>query len=262
MSRTWLIGVSVVAHAAVAAGLFVSGVWHIERVEAHVGPTYLTQPPPPPPPPPGGAIKGAVKPDPNQKPKLKPHPDKIVQIPDKRPDETVATTSNDPRPESTTDSETVSPCLENCGPPAPPVAAVCGNGSRELGEQCDDGNTAGGDGCSATCTLEPKPAPRVATIGTNVLQGLRMSGDTQIQPSSSTQSMMIHNGDEKVHGTVKLCISTDGAVSSATMHDSTRYRDYDATLLSAVQGWRYRPYSVNGVAVPACSMVSFIYTIR
>jgi fibro-slime domain-containing protein len=30
----------------------------------------------------------------------------------------------------------------------------CGNGAVETGEQCDDGNTNAGDGCSPTCTLE------------------------------------------------------------------------------------------------------------
>ena len=34
------------------------------------------------------------------------------------------------------------------------VAPPCGNGSLDPGEQCDDGNTADHDGCSATCTLE------------------------------------------------------------------------------------------------------------
>lgn len=34
------------------------------------------------------------------------------------------------------------------------VDAVCGNGHVEASEQCDDGNTAAGDGCSATCTTE------------------------------------------------------------------------------------------------------------
>jgi len=32
--------------------------------------------------------------------------------------------------------------------------SVCGNGIVESGEECDDGNTISGDGCSATCTLE------------------------------------------------------------------------------------------------------------
>ena len=31
---------------------------------------------------------------------------------------------------------------------------ACGDGILQLGEQCDDGNLAGGDGCSATCGLE------------------------------------------------------------------------------------------------------------
>ncbi len=33
-------------------------------------------------------------------------------------------------------------------------AAGCGNGVLESGEQCDDGNTAPGDGCSPTCQIE------------------------------------------------------------------------------------------------------------
>jgi len=38
--------------------------------------------------------------------------------------------------------------LAGCG------GSVCGNGQIESGEQCDDGNTADGDGCSATCRAE------------------------------------------------------------------------------------------------------------
>lgn len=34
------------------------------------------------------------------------------------------------------------------------AGAVCGNGIREPGEQCDDGNLLAGDGCSAECRLE------------------------------------------------------------------------------------------------------------
>lgn len=42
-----------------------------------------------------------------------------------------------------------------CGEQPP----VCGNGVVEAGEQCDDGNTNNGDGCSATCQVEPPPPP-------------------------------------------------------------------------------------------------------
>ncbi len=43
-------------------------------------------------------------------------------------------------------------CGDLCMPPS-----VCGNGIIESGEQCDDGNTNGGDGCSSTCQNEPAP---------------------------------------------------------------------------------------------------------
>jgi cysteine-rich repeat protein len=33
------------------------------------------------------------------------------------------------------------------------VPIACGNGILQTGEQCDDGNTTTGDGCSSTCTL-------------------------------------------------------------------------------------------------------------
>lgn len=40
------------------------------------------------------------------------------------------------------------------GAPAPAACLTCGNGTLEAGEQCDDGNNANGDCCSATCQFE------------------------------------------------------------------------------------------------------------
>src|SRR3990172_4383203 len=40
------------------------------------------------------------------------------------------------------------------GPRTNGVAPVCGNGAREGAEECDDGDTVAGDGCSAACTVE------------------------------------------------------------------------------------------------------------
>ncbi len=49
------------------------------------------------------------------------------------------------------------------------LSAVCGNGTVESSEQCDDGNAASGDGCSPQCAVEPRflcsgGSPSVCTI--------------------------------------------------------------------------------------------------
>jgi cysteine-rich repeat protein len=38
--------------------------------------------------------------------------------------------------------------------PPPPPPGVCGDGTVNLGEECDDGNTRNNDGCSAQCKYE------------------------------------------------------------------------------------------------------------
>ncbi|QRO00061.1 PQQ-dependent sugar dehydrogenase [Archangium violaceum] len=44
--------------------------------------------------------------------------------------------------------------LEPVACPGSSTGPVCGNGTVEGSEQCDDGNTSSGDGCNATCTIE------------------------------------------------------------------------------------------------------------
>jgi cysteine-rich repeat protein len=47
-------------------------------------------------------------------------------------------------------------CTVACLPEAPPAgtSSSCGDGTPDLDEECDDGNTASDDGCSATCEIE------------------------------------------------------------------------------------------------------------
>ncbi len=49
----------------------------------------------------------------------------------------------------------------------------CGNGGLDAGEACDDGNTANGDGCSATCQLEVTPTPTNTPTNTPPRQRIR-----------------------------------------------------------------------------------------
>lgn len=43
---------------------------------------------------------------------------------------------------------------DNCDGNIDETCAICGNNVTEFGEQCDDGNLANGDGCSASCQIE------------------------------------------------------------------------------------------------------------
>lgn len=47
---------------------------------------------------------------------------------------------------------------------------MCGNGIINLSEQCDDGNTVSGDGCSATCTIESSALPAPAATPPTLLE--------------------------------------------------------------------------------------------
>lgn len=56
------------------------------------------------------------------------------------------------------------------------VDSVCGDGLVEAGEQCDDGNTAGGDGCSDTCQYE-------TVCGDGLQEGLEQCDDGNNLPN-------------------------------------------------------------------------------
>src|SRR5438046_8668963 len=64
---------------------------------------------------------------------------------------------------------------------------VCGNHILDPGEQCDDGNTVSGDGCSPTCQREPRCGagardPREARDARNTRAGDRGTETTQQEP--------------------------------------------------------------------------------
>ncbi len=64
-------------------------------------------------------------------------------------------------------------CSATCQTENPP-GSECGNGAVEAGEQCDDGNTLGGDGCTATCQSEDTQDP---VCGNGVVEGSEACDD-------------------------------------------------------------------------------------
>jgi TonB family protein len=132
--------------------------------------------------------------------------------------------------------------------------AVCGNGTVEAGEQCDDGNTVAGDDCSPHCLL--------ASAVVNYKDLNRISGKTKLDPRDETRNRMMLDGVTSVRAVVKLCIAITGNVTEATLVIPTGYAAYDQILLEAVRDWRYQPYTRNGSPRPACSVVNFVYAVK
>jgi cysteine-rich repeat protein len=56
-------------------------------------------------------------------------------------------------------------------------AALCGDGKWDTGEGCDDANTQGGDGCSATCTVEALCGDGALDLGEACDDGNTLNGD-------------------------------------------------------------------------------------
>ena len=88
--------------------------------------------------------------------------------------------------------------------PTPTATPGCGNGVREAGEQCDDGNTVNLDGCDATCRFEQNQ--RVTFLK------LQFGTDPSFCPVN-------HFGGAFVGGTVQgsLQSSLDGGVANGSI---------------------------------------------
>jgi TonB family protein len=111
--------------------------------------------------------------------------------------------------------------------------------------------------------LPPAPtAPAETIIPSSALDLLRISGETQVHPTSATHHEMVADRIAMAVGTIRLCVSVHGEVTSAQLLRSTKYPDYDARLLAAVRAWRYKPYLNHGQAVRVCSAVTFQYKPR
>jgi hypothetical protein len=58
----------------------------------------------------------------------------------------------------------------------------------------------------------------------------------------------------------KLCLDTSGAITTVTQLKTSGFPAYDQKLKSKIGEWKYKPYQVNGKAVPVCTAVTFIYS--
>ncbi len=223
---TIIIIVSIVIHAGVGGAVVVQSLWAIKKLEPPDTELALASPPPPPPPPPAGSNKPKVE------------AKKIVR-------------------------KAKEPTQPDLKKPEPEQVQVVEDEGVEGGvEGGVSGGVLGGvEGGVLGGVEEPpkKEAPKV--VPQVALEAQRISGEKDIQPPNDVATQMARSGKGTV-GVVKMCLTEGGTVSSLSMLKSTNYPGYDNKIKSKMREWRYRPFQVNGKAVPVCTSVTFIYRPR
>lgn len=236
--KALLFGVSVSLHAGGIVALVLWSFWTIEKLAPKYVPVTFQasmQPPPPPPPP-------APPPAPQ---KVTPKAPKVIKDtvqpvakpdPDPRPDPGPTSTGN---PEGPTDPDATGPG-DPSGVPGGTGAAPCV-----------------GDCGGPPAVVEP---PKVIDMKTAEAQRLSGTRDIPLPPAVSHE--LRAQGQSRAMAVVRLCLSTGGAPTSVTFVKSTGFPEADARIRDEMQAWRYRPYAVNGRAVPVCTAVQFVYQLE
>ena len=110
-----------------------------------------------------------------------------------------------------------------------------------------------------TAPAPPSPPAPPHIVSQADVQAQMISGDKRVHPDGSTRTMMLRDGKTRLVSIFKLCVSAAGKVASVQLMRSTGYRAYDGKLEGAMRTWKFRPFMVDGRAVPICSVYTFIY---
>jgi periplasmic protein TonB len=226
---TVIVAVSIFVHAAVGAVVIVRSLWTINKLEPPDTELALGAPPPPPPPPPAGSSKPKTE----VKKTVKKVKEPTQPDPEKKPE---------PAAEEESEDEGVEGGVEG-GVAGGVVGGVLGG---------VEGGVLGGVSDAPPKPQEPKVVPQVA------LEAQRISGEKDIQPPNDVATQIARSGKGTV-GVVKMCLAAGGSVQKLNVLKSTGYPGYDNKIKSKMREWKYRPFMVNGKAVPVCTSVTFIY---
>ncbi len=245
-NRRYLVAFSLSAHLAVVFGLFVAGFWRLDRLDSPRHTIDLAVASPPPPAPSGSPSAATPEPFVKKKPRVIP---KVLTQPTLPEPETKPAATELPPSDgdggtgsgagsgSGTDPKGTGDCVgDHCGPAQPTEV------KKVEPERCQ------------TCDPIQVPPP--------MIRGMRISGDTQIQPPDLEKTALLRSGKTRATATVKVCVGETGNTTQLTIYKGSGYAGWDTAILRALQNWRYKPHKIGDRAVTVCGMVTFIYEIH
>jgi len=80
-----------------------------------------------------------------------------------------------------------------------------------------------------------------------------------IVPDDMEKVEMVKRKLTRVIHSSKVCLATDGHISSVTMLRSSGVPKYDEKIRKRISDWEYKPFEINGKPAPVCTTVTIIY---
>jgi serine/threonine protein kinase/outer membrane biosynthesis protein TonB len=116
----------------------------------------------------------------------------------------------------------------------------------------------------------PPPTPAApagpsapAVIAAVALEANRTSGDRNIVPDSATMDAITRSGTDKVASSYKICVGTDGNISTVSLLKTSGFPAYDDKIQATIRrDWRYRPFQIDGKPTAVCTAIRFVYAQR
>jgi cysteine-rich repeat protein len=126
----------------------------------------------------------------------------------------------------------------------------CGDGELDAGEECDDGNVVPGDGCSATCSLDPcgtapasgcrLPASTKGRLRIKVNSGDPRKNQLQWKWLHGTATTKIELGDPTTTEDYYLCVYDQGTIVSTTRIEAGGLCDGKPCWKETVKGYQFK----------------------
>jgi outer membrane biosynthesis protein TonB len=225
--RTLTYAFSLSLHGAVLALLLVRSFWQVDELEPKGVPiTMMTLRVPPPPPPPAPAEKRAA-----------PQPKKVAEVVRPKRDKLVQPVMAKDEPPPTAKEEEA-PAAEADGEP----------GGVE-------GGVSGGVASATAAPPPPPPAPKPVVdapvmLPPSIGSGQRLTdlSDPRYRP---TLPPSLNRSGMTVWGIYRICVSAAGKVKDVKVIKSADQL-VDNSWCEIIHRWEYRPYSIDGRAVPFC----------
>jgi periplasmic protein TonB len=196
---------------------------------------FAAAPPPPPPPPPARKRREQPKPKPVVQPTIQQVKSALVQPKQKDPE---------PEPDKEPEDHGVEGGVEG-GVPGGVVGGV-------LGGEKDN---------KPPPPPPPKPVepPKPKVVQSTVLESQKLSGGIPPLPPNVKEQAFTTLGNQPgmLTAIFKVCLGTDGAISSINMMKPSGSAALDDFIRANLRTWRYRPYMIDGKPTPICGTKVF-----